>query len=226
MRTRRLVLTLVLPLAFAAVPQTASAQVAGEHEGVTAQQGARGYILRFDKRAARTYRRIAGRRIEVGCSTVVSRAGSFVTNSESGSSARAPRRRGRIRTFVRGPADFCSVRLAGPSRQLVAAAPVTDAGRTYLDELLTASSLMIVFEITGDDDAVPAPTATVVTAGRGLIVALDGPDATPPRGKVGYWTDGVRAVAAAVSRKGRRLFFETERDVVRTNVLGYLNDET
>ena len=39
---------------------------------------------------------------------------------------------------------------------------------------------------------------------------------------MGYWTDGVRVVVAAVSAAGRRLFVEAERDVIRTNVLGYL----
>ncbi len=36
------------------------------------------------------------------------------------------------------------------------------------------------------------------------------------------WTDGVGVVVAAVSAAGRRLFVEAERDVIRTNVLGYL----
>ena len=49
-------------------------------------------------------------------------------------------------------------------------------------------------------------------------------DATPPHGKAGYWTDGVRVVTAGVSAAGRRLFIEIERDVIRTNVLGYLAD--
>ena len=74
----------------------------------------------------------------------------------------------------------------------------------------------------GAGDGTPAPAADVVGQGNGAIVALDGPGASPPRGKVGYWTDGVRDVVAAVSAAGRRLFVEAERDVIRTNVLGYL----
>jgi hypothetical protein len=74
----------------------------------------------------------------------------------------------------------------------------------------------------GDGDGTPAPAADVVAQGNGFIVALDGPDASPPHGKVGYWTDGVRVVVAAVSATGRRLFVESERDVIRTDVLGYL----
>ena len=42
---------------------------------------------------------------------------------------------------------------------------------------------------------------------------------------MGYWTDGVRVVAAAVSAAGRRLFVEVERDVFPTNVLGYITSD-
>ena len=42
---------------------------------------------------------------------------------------------------------------------------------------------------------------------------------------MGYWTDGNRMVVAAVTPQGRRLFIDTEGDVVRTNVLIYLNQD-
>ena len=57
---------------------------------------------------------------------------------------------------------------------------------------------------------------------HGHLVALDGPEGTPPAGKLGYWTDGVRVAAVALTRAGRRLFFEIDGDVTRTNVLNYL----
>jgi hypothetical protein len=133
--------------------------------------------------------------------------------------ATAPRRRGRIRTLTRGRADFCSVRLRGD--ELVAAAPITARGRTYLDELSTVALLDVPLEL-ADEDGTPAPIAEVVAQAHGLVVALDGPDGTPPLRKAGYWTDGVRFVSAAVTSAGRRLFFDGERDVVRTNVLSYL----
>ena len=104
---------------------------------------------------------------------------------------------------------------------MVAAAPLTANGRTYLDELGIASLMSVVLDV-GDHDGTPAPAADVVAQGNGAIVALDRPDASPPHGKVGYWTDGVRVVVAGVSAAGRRRFVEAERDVIRTNVLGYL----
>jgi hypothetical protein len=220
MRTRLLLAAVALSLTLAALPAVASAQLAGEAQGVTIVNGKQGYVLRFDKRAAKTYHRIAGRRVEVRCETVSPSAGSLVVDGGSSTEVRAPRRRGGIRTLTRGRVDYCSVRLTSLGRQLVAEAPVTAAGRTYLDEVETVAVLLLPFDI---DEPLAAPTTKMVAEGHGIIVALDGPDGTPPRGKVGYWTDGTRVVTAAVTRAGRRLFFESEGDVVRTNVLPYFN---
>jgi hypothetical protein len=102
-------------------------------------------------------------------------------------------------------------------------APVTRAGRTYLDELRTVGLMLFVTLAPVDElDSPPPTTDQAVADGHGLVVALDGPDGVPPYGKVGYWTDGTRTVLAALTARGRRLFFETEGDVVRTNVLPYL----
>ena len=55
-----------------------------------------------------------------------------------------------------------------------------------------------------------------------LSLALLGVAQSPPAGKLGYWTDGVRSVTAMLTAAGRRLFIDIERDVVRTNALPYL----
>jgi hypothetical protein len=222
MTSRRLLLIAALP-ALLALPQTASAQVAGPDEGVTAAHGAHGIVIKFGTRAAKTYRRIAGRRIKVSCVTVsrIPNGSGYQVDGGSSGVLRAPRKRGRIPTFDRSRADLCSVRLPKAGNEVVAAAPLTARGRTYLDELGIASLMSVVLDI-GDHDGTPAPATDVVAQGNGAIVALDGPDASPPHGKVGYWTDGARVVVAAVSAAGRRLFVEAERDVIRTNVLGYL----
>jgi hypothetical protein len=155
----------------------------------------------------------------VECSTVSASGGGFVVDGGGSEVIRAPRRRGPIRTGALGRLDLCTITLRR-SHELVAAAPITADGRTYLDELQTVEGLLLPFAL--DESTTPPPMAQVLERGRGYVVALDGPDGTPPRGKVGYWTDGIRAVTAALTRAGRRLFFDTERDVVRTNVLGYL----
>jgi hypothetical protein len=222
MTFRRLLLTAALP-ALLAFPQTTSAQAAGPDQGVTAAHGRDGIVIKFGKRAAKTYRRIAGRRIKLSCESVSRTAGGYGYSVDGGMEmvVKAPRKRGRIRTFDRSRADICTVRLPKAGDEVVAAAPLTAQGRAFLDELGIASFIEGVLEL-GAHDGTPAPAADVVAKGRGFIVALDGPDASPPRGKAGYWTDGVRVVVAGVSGAGRRLFIEVERDVIRTNVLGYI----
>lgn len=221
MTFRRLLLTAALP-ALLVLPQTASAQVAGPDQGVTAARGHDGIVIRFSKRAAKTYRRIAGRRIKVSCETV-SPSDHYGVSVEGGmeETVKAPRKRSPIRTLDRSRADICTIRLRKAGGEVVAAAPVTARGRTFLDELGIASLISTVLDI-GGDDGTPAPASDVVAQGNGFIVALDGPDASPPYGKAGYWTNGVRVVVAGVSAAGRRLFIELERDVIRTNVLGYI----
>jgi hypothetical protein len=222
---RGLLLTAALP-ALLALPQTASAQVAGPDQGVTAAHGAHGIVIKFGKRAAKTYRRIAGRRIKVSCERVSRNADGYGYSVDGGieMTVRAPRKRGRIRTFDRSRADICTVRLPKAGDEVIAATPLAARGRAFLDEFSTAVLVEGVPEL-GIHDGKLAPAADLVARGHGFIVALDGPDASPPHGKVGYWTDGVRVVAAAVSGAGRRLFVEVERDVFRTNVLGYITSD-
>jgi hypothetical protein len=226
MTPRKLILALCASFALLATP--ASAQVAGPEQGVTAgKDRLGGHTIRFAKRAAPIFRRIAGRRITIGCDTVVPNGGGYSVSGGMSTVIRAPRRRGTVRTLAGGRADYCYIRTRGRVRGLVAMVPVTRRGRIYLDELLGVA-LMQFLPATGDEDDVsPRPADEVVADGRGLVVALDGPDASPPAGKVGYWTDGTRFVVAYVGKvSGRRLFFEDEGDdVVRTNVLPYLTED-
>jgi hypothetical protein len=221
MRLRPLLFVIVLSLGLLGVAQSAPAQVAGEEQGVTMVRGSHGHVMRFSKRAAKVYRRIAGRRVIIGCSTVRKRAGNLSVEGGTSSRMRAPRKRHGISMLDASGADFCTVRLRA-HRELVAWAPITADGRTFLDEFMTAALLDIPFLAAGGETDAPPPIALAVERGQGVVVALDGPDATPPARKVGYWTDGVRSVCAAVTAAGRRVFIEFERDVIRTNVLPYL----
>jgi len=226
MRLRPLLFVIVLSLALLGAAPSAPAQLPqlpGEKQGVTIARGSHGHVIRFAKPSAKVYRRLAGRRVTIRCSTVVNESGNFVVGASVVSVMRAPRKGHRLRTRTARGTDFCSVRMR--SGEWVAVAPVTADGRTYLDELFTAEQLDFPFILTADGTDGPPPTALVLQRGRGFIVALDGPDASPPAGKLGYWTDGVRSVSAILTAVGRRLFIDTERDLVRTNVLPYLIEE-
>ena len=69
MTPRRLLLIAALP-ALLVLPQSASAQIPGPDQGVTVVRGAHGHVIKFGRKAAKTYRRIAGRRIKISCETV------------------------------------------------------------------------------------------------------------------------------------------------------------
>jgi hypothetical protein len=205
--------------AFATLAPGASAQYASEDQGVTAARGKHGqHVLRFSREAARVYRRLAGRRVAIGCSRLAPSGKGYVVDTEATTIVRAPRRRSTLSTGQLGRADLCSVRRTGRADRLIAMAPVTDRGRIFIEEAQAVGLMLLPLLLTDDDLSPPPPVDRVVAQGRGFVVALAGPDA-------GYWTDGTRSVVAAVSKRGRRLFFESDGDVVRTNVLSYLTGD-
>lgn len=69
---------------------------------------------------------------------------------------------------------------------MVALAPVTARGRTCVDELETSALLGLPFELGDASTSTPPPESQVVARGHGFVVALNGPDASPPPGKIGY----------------------------------------
>src|SRR4051812_36640613 len=124
MRPRLLVAIAAAAVLLAALPPSARAQLAGENQGVTAVRGRHGVVLRFGPRAAAVYRRIAGRRVEVGCTTLAKAGFGISEEGRSSELLRAPRRRGRIATGDRSRVDYCSIKLHR-HHELVALAPVT-----------------------------------------------------------------------------------------------------
>jgi hypothetical protein len=97
----------------------------------------------------------------------------------------------------------------------VARVGLTPAGDVWADESARAAELRdLILRAHGGQGYKP-----VGELGAG-VVALDGPDATPAAGVVGYWTDGVHATVAAVSSTGRRLVDQDlGNGMLRTNVL-------
>jgi len=206
-------------------------------------------VVVFTQRAARLWRRVAGRTVSVMCEQ---RSGpdeqGFVTVESGGTTFRAPRRGRRLRTgdLTRGM-DSCTVSLEPRTvrrngvrrhypRVRIVDIPLTQQGAIRLDERERAYALARQLEIAGvisaqrRDKGYPKSTefvALVPLLSRPLrlsVVELSSTADTPPDGAIGYYGDGSEHTAAVVrSATGRRLFLEYDADrVIRTNVIEYL----
>jgi len=226
-------------------PGAQSAADRGQTRGVRARRGRGGVVVSFSGPARRLFRRsVAGRRVEVTC-TRLGRGGLGIslTTDEFGETLRAPRSRPRVRTGLRGRFDYCEVIRPAvtrrPSRNqpvkvpatTLATAALTERGTVLLDERSRAvllSAIVTLAEISANErkqHTFPQSGPFVKKLG-GRSVVLGDPLATPPRGKVGYFSDGQRHIAVAtLSERGRRLFIDVNADVFATSVLAYLNDE-
>lgn len=224
-----------------ALPATATAAdplPVGEAQGVRVTGLRSGAVFHFGPKAASLYATIAGRRVEVGCTTESrsDKLGLSEGGSSGGTYVRAPRRRAPLRSgFIARDADWCSVAL--PGRAPLVAVPVTQFGANVLDQREKASlltSAQLFAGTIGDrvtPSAYPTPARFVASRfGRAFaaagypIVALATPDATPQASAIGYWSDGRRSAAfVTLSASGRRLYLQLGPDgAVSTNVAGYL----
>ena len=222
----------------------------GEAHGVRIVRDSAGAIVVvFTPRAARLWRRVAGKRVSVFCEerSAPDEYG-YVMETSGGITFRAPRHGRRLRTgdLTRGM-DLCRVSLAPRkvrhnggwlhyARVPIVAIPMNQAGAVRLDEesrALALSGLLELANIVGIDhhlDRYPTSAELVADVPRVRrplrlpVVELPSPSDTPPGGSIGYYSDGAHHVAAVlVSATGRRLFLEYDVDeVIRTNVLGYL----
>jgi hypothetical protein len=208
----------------------------------------RGEILVvFTARAARLYRRLAGKRIIIGCTDLPAPeelAGE--PNMNDGElHFNAPGRRRPLHTYTLVKShDFCRIWLAPRvgkrshrriGRRLVVSIPLTGLGAMYLDEQVKARRLnhMLLMAATQGDEYAPPryPLHSELFGGPGQFplpawlspVKLTIPADTPPAGAYGYYSDGqLHAAAVTLSKAGRRLFVELNADVLHTNVADYL----
>ncbi len=233
------------------VPSTAFAQAelpVGEAEGVRVVRERGAVVVVFTARAAKLYKRIAGKLVRVACSELAEDDGPGFSSGSSGSvSLRAPPRRGKLRTGDRTRGmDYCRVWLASrtvtrkgertriPS-MLVVSVPVTQKGAVFLDEeaksgeLLGGLALVSVVAERRNLDVYPTYAQLVDAFPKVAqeVTALANPTDSPPRGRVGYYSDGQQHVVFAVlSASGRRLFLEFAADeVLSTNVAGHIFGE-
>jgi hypothetical protein len=161
---------------------------------------------------------------------------------------RIPKKRRRVGTGEASrPLDYCRISLPARKvtrrgqrvrlpRRVLVSIPLTQAGAVRLDEESKTVSIVKVL-LLAQFAADQLNLSTYPTPGQLLayiqkpspkaarhFTLLAGPDATPPAGNVGYWSDGGQSLAVVVlSRTGRRLFLEFGPDrVLSTNVAEYL----
>lgn len=118
----------------------------------------------------------------------------------------------------------------------VVSIPLTQAGAVVLDErektdmltgILSLASIVSSRVTTGGYPTAPTLNRWLDEGARTdpelrrlRVVALADADATPPAGRIGWWSDGgQRAAAVTLSASGRRLFIEVgPDDELRSNV--------
>jgi hypothetical protein len=150
---------------------------------------------------------------------------------------RLPRKRGRVNFPYTGkPYDVCYIatkeRRSDDACMSIGGFPgdprvcarivvaLTETGRTMVDERARTIELSYVSNAVGD---LPArfgatPLARLQHVFGSDVVALEGPDAAPPIGKVGFWQDGQTTVVAALLSDGRRRFVRHDGEVYSTNI--------
>jgi hypothetical protein len=215
----------IIGLALIALPASAAQgaarpQIPGPVEGVQATAAGGMLEISFTGASAALGRKLAGKKVDISCD-VHPKPGLLFGDEKDVSTLRHATvdAGGTVRVKLAYPGDACEL---SPSDDFgtLARAAVTPAGAVWADEQAHAAKLFdAVFSVA--PTAVYPPVAVVVAAGGGDVVALDSPDATPPPGQVGYWTDGgTRAAYVTLSDAGRRLFVQDlGAGMQRTNAL-------
>ncbi len=195
-------------------------------KGVDTRDGVRGgfsgtrLTVRFTGRSAAAVHKVAGRRVLVSCVVRPPRTlfgGALRSPSPHTAVVRVPRRGSTLTVALRGIGDVCGIVDDGKG---VATVLATATGRRWWADIQAVNLL----DRLPDSFAAPGGQAylapAAIVAGRKGLMAMTGPGATPPLGRVGVWTDGARrAVVTIKSASGRRLVMVDEGEgMLRTNV--------
>jgi hypothetical protein len=231
-------LTLAPLTVLAVLLAPAAAQAAGlplQTGGVRAQNTSHGVKVTFGPKAKDLYKRIAGRRVTVGCTTVPPTDGPVLDREDSGASETtiliAPKKRRALR-FSDGRTTYDTCRLQarrtrkrkGGGRDVITVVdlslPLTQRGAVFLDERRIAAVLDVAIGLVEPPKGRTNYRTTAEVLGRlDQLVALDDPNATPPPRFVGLYSDGAQhATAVAVTSSGRRVFIDVNADVMSTNL--------
>jgi hypothetical protein len=208
----------------------------GHAKGVSVQVDRYGVNFRFAKKLDPTVAALLrpGRHVDLSCTTLGPlRMNGGRTSIRETERVQVPEHRTRLRlpTRRRLHPSFCTIHLASTGIDIVDI-PVTQDGAVYVDERHTLFGIRNA-AYTAADDAEEAESATFETADQyvrkygydGDMVALATPDASPPTGKLGIFSDGAHHFeAVALSTLGRRMFYDVNGDVLTTNGIPYLTD--
>jgi hypothetical protein len=198
--------------------------------------------IHFGAKAAKLYRTIAGKRVTVGCGTVTPEPAEGPLSSTGFGSTGVTLSKKRTRLSLmrasedselcviaskRTKSDRTCLPLSASDEKQCARVIVamTDSGRAYLDEKKRAIELLVVPTIQALATGKDAEKVNRVLAP--YVVSLPDPDAAPPVGKVGYWTQGADAVYAAMLANGTRVFYGLRGGVFSTNLKAFMgpNDD-
>ena len=222
-----------------AVPSPAAAQAPTlplEVRGIRAESTGPGAVrITFTPDAARLYRRVAGHRLIVRCEHVTTTGPLLLREDRASELVRTftpPAKRRPIALRQPGSSarvDVCELvggKLRGGKRnpRFVTAftvnVPVTQAGALFLRQRSLGDRMVAALDLVaanGSDGRYPA-FAQLRDVIPGLA-ELAAPDATPPAGRIGLFSDGAQHVTvAAVTLTGARLFIDVNGEVLTSNV--------
>jgi len=194
-------------------------------DGVTVvRSGSDGMRIHFGPKAATLYKSLAGKHAAVGCGD----DGGIMQNPD----VKLAKRRGSVEMWTAG--DYCVIetkqrkdetrclKTDSQSKECVrVVVAATDAGRAFLDTKARTYELGVTLGLL----ATLGPEKLQQAFGADAV-ALAGPDASPPAGKVGYWVDGKSFGAVVTLADGTRRFAQFVDDVYSTNdlELSFLGD--
>ncbi|WP_445152269.1 hypothetical protein [Baekduia sp. Peel2402] len=194
-------------------------------EGVFAHTAAGKVVFRFTGKAAKVYRRLAGRRVDVICIKAPARPllGEAVSfGAPVISHARVAAHGGTIRGKApAGHDDICEIQTADGDE--VTGALLTPAARRYLFDVVVPVLILLDGDVPWDIAARTATrypgVATILSSHPG-VVGLGSPGAAVKAGKIGVWTDAdQQALIAYGGPDGLRYVIADEgAGRVRTNV--------
>jgi hypothetical protein len=208
----------------------------GHAKGVSVRVGRHGVNFRFagtlDPTVAALLR--PRRHVDLSCTELGPlKMDGTRTSSRVTERVRLPERLRRLRlpTGIGQHPSFCTMRLVSTRLDIVDI-PVTQDGAIYVDERHTLFGIRNA-AFTAASDAEDAHSETFEPADQyvhrygsdGDMVALATPDAVPPAGTIGIFSDGGdHFEAVALTTLGRRLFYDINADVLTTNGTPYLTD--